>query len=179
MSGKMKKNFVRAMLANGDVEEFNEVMTAMKREVEANDFNKKPAKGRKGGDGSIVMTIMSVFNATPSQRDPLQVKLDAKLSHIEIEFGTPGDDNLLSCIDALVGTGAGCIIGNLDHWAGEVLTNPSILVEVFTYKDGKYAPLTMHGIVDPNAEGGNHTTELPVAFRLRTAYKLRCGKELH
>ena len=37
----------------------------------------------------------------------------------------------------------------------------------------------MHGIVDPNAEGGNHTTELPVAFRLRTAYKLRCGKYLH
>ena len=39
MSGKMKKNFVRTMLANGDVEEFNEVMTAMKREADANDSN--------------------------------------------------------------------------------------------------------------------------------------------
>ena len=76
-------------------------------------------------------------------------------------------------------TGAGCTIGNLNHFAGEVLTNPSILVEVFTCKDGKYAPLTMHGIVDPDAEGGNHTSELPVAFRLRTAYKLRGGKDLH
>ena len=37
----------------------------------------------------------------------------------------------------------------------------------------------MHGIVDPDAEGGNHTTELPVAFHLRTAYKLRDGKDLH
>ena len=37
----------------------------------------------------------------------------------------------------------------------------------------------MHGIVDPDTEGGNQTTELPVAFRLRTAYKLRCGKDLH
>ena len=36
-----------------------------------------------------------------------------------------------------------------------------------------------HGIVDPDEEGGNHTTELPVAFRLRTAYKLRGGKDLH
>ena len=80
---------------------------------------------------------MPVFNATPSQRDPLPVKLDAKLSHIQMEFGTPGNDNLLSRIDALVDTGAGCTIGNLDHWAGKVLTNPSILVEVFTFKDGK------------------------------------------
>ena len=117
MSDKMKKNFVRAMLANGDVEKFNEVMTAMKREAEAKDSNKKPTKGRKGddGDGSIVMIIMPVFNATPSQRDPLPVKFDAKLSHIEMEFGTPDDDNLLSRIDTLVDTGAGRTIGNLDH----------------------------------------------------------------
>ena len=122
---------------------------------------------------------MPIFNALNNQLEPLPVRLDAKLSHIRMDFGTPGDDNLISCIDALVDTGAGCTIGNLNHFAGEVLTNPSILVEVFTCKDGKYAPLTMHGIVDPDAEGGNHTTELPVAFRLRTTYKLRGGKDLH
>ena len=64
-------------------------------------------------------------------------------------------------------------IGNLDHFAGKVLTNPFILVEVFTCKDGKYAPLTIHGLVDSDAYGGNHTTGLPVEFRLRTSYKIR------
>ena len=90
-----------------------------------------------------------------------------------MDFGTPGDDNILSRIDALVDTGAGCTIGNLNHFAGKVLTNPFILVEVFTCKDGKYAPLTIHGLVDSDAYGGNHTTGLPVAFRLRTSYKIR------
>ena len=80
---------------------------------------------------------LAVFNATPNQRDPLSVKLDAKLFHIVMEFGNPGDDNLHSRIDALVDTGAGYTIGNLNHFAGKVLTNPSILVEVFTFKDGK------------------------------------------
>ena len=113
------------------------------------------------------MAIMPVFNATPSQRDPLPVKLDAKLSHIQMEFGTPGNDNLLSRIDALVDTGVGCTIGNLDHWTGKVLTNPSILAE-----DGKYAPLTMHSIVDPNAEGGNHTTRsLPSPYCLQATLR--------
>jgi hypothetical protein len=37
----------------------------------------------------------------------------------------------------------------------------------------------MHGIVDPNAQGGIHATQLPVAFCLRTCYILRDGKELH
>ena len=103
------------------------------------------------------------------------------LTHIVVEFGTRGDDNLLSRVDALVDTGAGCTIGNLDYWAGEGLTNPSMHVAVYTCKDGKYAPLTTHDIDDANAEGGahNNTTQLTVDFRLCTVYKLRCGKELH
>ena len=42
-----------------------------------------------------------------------------------------------------------------------------------------WAPITMHGIVGPDAEGGNHIMELPVCFRLRTCHKLRDGNELH
>ena len=34
MNSKGKKSFVRAMIANNDLDEFNEVLTAMKREAE-------------------------------------------------------------------------------------------------------------------------------------------------
>ena len=82
-------------------------MTVLKREAENND-EEQLANRRKGKDGSVCMTIVPVFNATHNQLDPLPVKLDAKLSHISMDFGTPGNDNLLSRIDALVDTGAGC-----------------------------------------------------------------------
>ena len=57
--------------------------------------------------------------------------------------------------------------------------NPKVLVEVYTCENGEWAPITMHGIVGPDAEGGNHIMELPVCFRLRTCHKLRDGHELH
>ena len=58
-----------------------------------------------------------------------------------------------------------------------MLINPSILVQLFTCKDGSYPPITMQGIVD-NASGNNQT-ELPVAFQIRTCYHCRGGSELH
>ena len=57
--------------------------------------------------------------------------------------------------------------------------NPLVVGEVYTYKDEKYAPIVMHGIVDPDAEGGGHTMQVSVCFQLCTCYKLRDGNELH
>ena len=110
---------------------------------------------------------------------PIPVKLDGDLPHIMVNMGDTEDDNLITPVEALVDTGAGATIGNLRYFEGLILQNPSILVEVFTARGGKYSPITMHGIVDPNAEGGVHTTELPIAFRIKTVYKLRNGNELH
>ena len=130
-------------------------MTATKREAEILESNKKPpAKSRKGDNGSVVLTIMPVLNATLGQRELL-----AALTHIVVKFGMPDNDNILSRVDALVETGAGCIIGNFDYWADEVLTNPSMLLGAYTCKDEKYAPLTMHGVPDPNAKGDTHTIQ--------------------
>ena len=73
------------------------------------------------------MTIVPVFRAMGAQLEPLPVTIDAKLTHIRMDFGKPSDDNLMSSIDALIDTGAGCTISHLDHFAGEVVANPSIL----------------------------------------------------
>ena len=128
------------MLARGEVEEFHEVLNDMKKEAEQknrdHDYYQPAANRRKGNDGAYCMTIVPVFRAMSAQAKPLPVTIDANLTHIKMDFGKPSDDNLISSIDALVDTGAGCTIGNLDHFAREVVANPSILEEVFTCKDG-------------------------------------------
>ena len=100
-------------------------------------------------------------------------------SVVDIEFGSQGEDNLVTRVASLVDTGAGCTTGNLCFFQAAIAMNPSIVVEIYTSKNGEYSPITMHGIVDPNAQGGTHTTESPVCFRLRTTYTLRDGNELH
>ena len=57
-----------------------------------------------------------------------------------------------------------------------MLISPSILVQIFTCKDGSYSPITIQGIVD-NASGNNQT-ELPVGFQIRTCYHCHDGSEL-
>ena len=79
MSFKGKKTFARAMLANGEVEEFQQILTVMKREAGALDLNIKPSAKSKKDNNSVVFTIMSVLNATLGQRELLPVKLGAAL----------------------------------------------------------------------------------------------------
>ena len=55
-------------------------------------------------DGSVCFTIVPIFNAMNKQLEPLPVRLDTKISHIGMDFGTPRGDNLISCINALVDT---------------------------------------------------------------------------
>ena len=68
-----------------------------------------------------------------------------------MKFGQTGNDNLITPMGALMDTGADCTLGNLRFFQGLVAQNLTILVDTSTCEGGKYAPITMHGIVDPNA----------------------------
>ena len=83
----------------------------------------------------------------------------------------------MTVLIALIDSGAGATIGWLQYWEAVVLINPSILVKIFTCKDGTYSPITMQGIVDDAS--GNNKTDLPVAFQIQTRYHCRDGSELH
>ena len=130
----------------------------------------------KHTNNSTVMAVIPIFNAVAGGPPPIPVILDRDLPHIVMAFDESGNDNLVTPVGAQVDTGAGCTLGNLRFFQGVVAQNPAILVETYTCEGGNYAPITMHGIVDPNAQDGIHTTKLPVAFRLRTCYTLRDGK---
>ena len=110
---------------------------------------------------------------------PATLNVNADFPHVDLQFGEPGNDNLISSVSCLVDSGAGVITANLTFIEGLIGMNSKVLVEIHTCKNGEWAPITMHGIVDPDAEGGNHIMELPVCFRLRTCHNLRDGNELH
>ena len=174
---KNRHKFTRAVYANEDsLMQFKSHMAAWKREV---DEEPDEEAAYKRSNNSTVMAVIPIFNAVAGSPPPIPVNLDGDLPHIVMKFGDTGGDNLVTPVGALVDTGAGCTLGNLRFFQGFVAQNPAILVEVYTCEGGKYAPITMHGNVDPNAQGGIHTTQLPAAFRLRTCYTLRDDRELH
>ena len=107
----------------------------------------------------------------------LPVTLDGNLPHCRLGVGGNDDDNLLTILVDLIDSGAGATIGWLQYWEAVVLINPSILVQIFTCKDGSYSPITIQGIVDDAS--GNNQTELPVALQIRTRYHCRDGSKLH
>ena len=176
-----KRKFTKALLADPEaLENFETHMAHRKKEADDHEskmsrYGPKRDKERE----SVVMGFFPVYNINPGAKPLLPIKLDTHMPHIDIEFGTQGEDNLVTRVASLVDTGAGCTTGNLRFFQAAIAMNPSIVVEIYTSKNGEYSPITMHGIVDPNAQGGTHTTELPVCFRLRTTYTLRDGKELH
>ena len=178
MNTKVRRKFTRAVFANEEsLTALKAHMAARKREAEEEPDEMEAFK--RSNNNSTVMAVIPIFNAVAGSPPPIPVNLDGDLPHIVMRFGDTADDNLVTPVSALVDTGAGCTLGNLRFFQGLIAQNPAILVEVYTCEGGKYSPITMHGIVDPNAQGGIHTTQLPVAFRLRTCYTLRDGKELH
>ena len=58
------------------------------------------------------------------------------------------------------------------------MINPDALVIIFTSCGGENSSIFMHAIVSTDT-GGFTTTELPVAFQIRTPYRCRDGSELH
>ena len=178
MSTRSRRSFTRALFSNEEsIFQLDAHMEARKRE--AHDAEPDEESRYKRSNNSTVMTVIPVFNAVAGSPPPIPVNLDGNLPHIVMKFGETGNDNLVTPLGALVDTGAGCTLGNLRFFQGLVAQNPAILVDSYTCEGGEYSPITMHGIVDPNAQGGVHTTQLSVAFRLRTCYTLRNGKELH
>ena len=69
------------------------------------------------------------------------------------------------------------MIGRLPFWEAVVAQKPAILAAVHSCVKGNYIPMTMTGIV-PKGEGVKTTTELPIAFRIRTPYVCRDGTRL-
>ena len=58
------------------------------------------------------------------------------------------------------------------------MINPDALVIIFTSCGGENSSIFVHAIVSTDTAGFT-TTELPVAFQIRTPYRCRDGSELH
>lgn len=174
MNDAAKRNFAKTLLANDDMKESFNAFIAKAKE-DASDEEKPVAK--KKNRNVTVLPSIAVFNGRVGGPPILPVTLDGNLPHCGIESGGDDTDNLVTVLVALIDSGAGATIGWLQYWEAVVLINPSILVQIFTCKDGAYSPITMQGIVDNKS--GTNQTELPVAFQIRTRYHCRDGSELH
>jgi hypothetical protein len=175
MNDAAKRTFAKTLLANDDMKDSFNAFIAKAKE-EADEEAPKPAAKKKNRNVTVLPSI-AVFNGLVGGPPVLPVTLDGHLPHCGIEAGGDEDDNLQTVLIALMDSGAGATIGWLQYWEAVVLINPSILVQIFTCKDGSYSPITMQGIVDDSS--GNNKTELPVAFQIRTRYICRDGSELH
>ena len=171
-----KRHFAEAFLADAEcAADFNAYVARIKEGKD--DDDQKPA-AKKAGNGNVtVLPTIAVLNGRIGGPPPLPVKLDGNLPHCGLKAGGKEADNLVTVLIALIDSGAGATIGWLQYWEAVVLINPSILVKIFTCKDGTYSPITMQGIVDDAS--GNNKTDLPVAFQIQTRYHCRDGSELH
>ena len=52
-----------------------------------------------------------------------------------MQFGEPGNDNLVSRVSCLVDSGAGCLAANLRFIEGLIGMNPAVLVEITAVSD--------------------------------------------
>ena len=96
---------------------------------------------------------------------------------MSLAVGDSASNNIETMLMVLIDTGAGAMIGWLPYFEAVILLNPGILVQIYTCVGGKYSPITMHRIVD--AAKGVTTTDLSVAFQIRTRYRCYDGLRLH
>ena len=95
-----------------------------------------------------ILPVIPVFNQQAKDRaPPLPIKVDGLLMHIAFALGSGAAEELGAIIDAMINTGAGCFIGNLDFFLSLATLHPSIVMQVFESKDGDYSPILMTGIV--------------------------------
>ena len=124
-----------------------------------------------------ILPVIPVFNQQAKDRaPPLPIKVDGLLMHIAFALGSGAAEELGAIIDAMIDTGAGCCIGNLDFFLSLATLHPSIVMQVFESKDGDYTPIAMTGIVEDGA--GAVSTTLPVAFQIRTPYRMPDGTNM-
>ena len=171
MGEKAKCHFAQTLLANTqNSDDFNKYISEAQEKEEEEPVPKKTCN-------VTVLPSIAVLNGIAGAPPLLPVRLDGNLPHMDLEAGGSDEDNLKTLLRALIYSSAGATIGWLQYFEAVVLINPSILVQIFTCVGGKYSPITMHGIVDEK-EGAN-TTELPVAFQIRTRHRCHDGSELH
>ena len=119
-----------------------------------------------------ILPSIAILNSHVGNPLPLPVKLDGDLSHCCFQVDGFDTDNLKTMLVALIDSGAVTTIGWLQYCEAVVLTNPSILVDVFTCEDGRYSLIPMQGVVDDNS--GN-TTDFTFLFQIQTFYFCRDG----
>jgi hypothetical protein len=166
MGKGQKEKFAKALVAKSA--DFNDYIKTAKKEDDTPDEKPPP-------DVTVLPSI-AVLNSCAGSAPPLPVKIDGHLAHIGLRAGGL-NGGPITVLVALADTGAGATIGSLPFFEAAVLINPDILVQIFTCLNGEYTPITMHGVVDTAV--GATSTDLPVAFQIRTDYKCRDGSELH
>ena len=173
MSNKAKRSFANAMVSSSDDrEDFKQYIAKAKVAQVEGEKSKKVAS-----NAVTLFPTICVFNAQLNA-PPLPVKLDSNLPHCAIAAGGGEDDMLTTYLMALMDSGAGATIGFQGYFEGAIFANPNILEAVYTCKNGKYAPIIMHGIVQ-EGKGGKSTTDLPIAFQIRTPYVCHDGSQVH
>jgi len=124
-----------------------------------------------------ILPVIPVFNQQAKDRPPpLPIKVDGLLMHIPFALGSVAAEELGAIIDGMIDTGAGCCIGNLDFFLSLATLHPSIVMQVHESRNGEYSPIMMTGIVEDGA--GAVSTNLPVAFQLRTPYRMPDGTNM-
>ena len=127
----------------------------------------------------ILSPSIAVLNADVGASPPLPVKLDGNLAHIKFLVGRKNTKGVpFTALWYLIDSGEGATIGFLDYFEGVVMINPNALVIIFTSCGGEYYSIFMHGIVSTDTDSVT-TTELPVAFQIRTPYRCRDVSDLH
>ena len=86
---------------------------------------------------STCMGIFHCCNANPIGLKLLPATLDADFPHADLQFGEPGNDNLVSNVTCLIDSGAGVITAKLMFIEGLLGMNPKVLVEIYTCKNGE------------------------------------------
>ena len=168
MVDHQKKAFAKALVTNsGSVKKFKQYIKKAKLAKE----------GDESDDGVNITCLPNivVLNSDVGASPPLPAKLDGNLSDIKflvVRENTKGVS--LTALWSLIDSGAGATIGFLNYFEGVLIINPDALVRIFTSSGGEYSSIFMHGIVSTDTEGVT-TTELPVAFHIRTPYRCRDG----
>ena len=103
----------------------------------------------------------------------------AFLPHIQFQLGRRTTDGVAvpaiwTCIDS----GDGANVGYLACFEALVVSYPEVLEKIYTTSDGSYSPITMSGIVSDDTTGVT-STQMPVAFELRTPYRTIDGTRLN
>jgi hypothetical protein len=172
MSNKAKRSFANAMVASSDdMGDFAQYI------AKAQETQKEGENSKKVASNAITLfPTICVFNAQLNA-PPLPVKLDSNLPHCAIATGGGEVGMPTTHLTALMDSGAGATIGFQGYFEGAIFSNPSILEAVYTCKNGKYAPIIMHGIV--HKDDGKSSTDLPIAFQIRTPYFCHDGSQVH